>query len=564
MNYQQKYLKYKEKYHNLKIQLGGTDKYIYKTKKVKILAVYNNGNSYKIQETDEPQTIYDNIPKEELIIDERDARVVKRVLNPKQKIIEYFKTNDFNESIKKHGIFVKEMIKNPVDTYIKFKDRLQKDGADANFPEFAGVIGYLTKTLFQDETIVSFFDTPTYNVLIDQLVNKLVSIQIDGRFNYPYRATIYCIESMLELIDFYYRTIIKYDDSKPVNENIGPYYHIFRYRSYMTTFTDSEYGIPNNIIFPTCENIGATDLIKIRCVPILFMGVINKPIYIDQYLNSPLDFWAHDIQHSRRQIQETLRYYDDFIKHNQYYQRRTLFDIRTELDFYKYMETYTKTVILPIIEKKEGDSPEIIAYKSIMKLVVFEVVHEKAWPITKKSLCRNIPLRYDEFPVENIKLNEETNSIATFHYLFSDPTTIGNVIGKIRSGFYDKTSDLKNYIVPVKFRTSQHVANASRQLLEEIKCEKIPSIEYMTALTTDRHAMQEMMDVKQIELPDVPENETPYPVEEDNLYNDKLLYTMFVPKIGVGDKEKQGQLHKLDDVLGYDSTFEQLDVEKVE
>jgi outer membrane protein assembly factor BamA len=77
--------------------------------------------------------------------------------------------------------------------------------------------------------------------------------------------------------------------------------------------------------------INVTDLIKLRCVPILIMGVVDKPIYADQYLNSPLDFWAHDIQHSKRQIQETERYFDSFIKHNQYYQRRTVFDIITPI-----------------------------------------------------------------------------------------------------------------------------------------------------------------------------------------------------------------------------------------
>ena len=101
------------------------------------------------------------------------------------------------------------------------------------------------------------------------------------------------------------------------------------------------------------------------------------------------------------------------------------------------MEQYTKEIILPIIKINALDSREVRALKAIKKLIIFEVVHEKAWPITEKSLCRNIPLRYDEFPVENIKLNEETNKISTFHYLFADPTTIGNVIGKIRSGFYD-------------------------------------------------------------------------------------------------------------------------------
>jgi hypothetical protein len=572
MNKQSPYLINKKLYRNL--QYGGTNKFnkgdinlIYNTKRIQILDVFientlgTNNYFYKIQEIAPPNTIYDKIAEADLVIDEREARVLKRALNPKENIFEYFKTNNYDQVIKKHIDDVKQMIENPYNTYIKLKERLEKDGADADFPEFEGVVGYLTKALFQTPEIIDFFSKKEYIVLLEQIINKLMSIQIDQRFNYPYRATIYCIESMLELLDLYYRTAqtkYSYNPSKQINENIGPYYHAFRYRSYMTTFTDSEFGIPKNIIFPTCANIGATDLIKIRCVPILIMGITNEPVYVDQYLNSPLDFWAHDIQHSKRQIQETLRYYDNFIKHNQYFQRRTLFDMRTELEFYKYMETYTKDIIIPIIKKNKSDSPETAAYKDIMKLVIFEIIHEKAWPITEKSLCRNIPLRYDEFPVENIKLNNDTHKIEAFHYLFADPTTIGNVIGKIRAGFYDFADNPNEKIIPKEYRTSYHVAKASRKLLQLINCSKIPSDEYMIALTTDRHAMQEMIDVKQIDIPDNPMSEIPYPLSDPNLYDDSSLYSIFKPKIGITDKDDQDRLHKMNEVIGYDPTFEQL------
>lgn len=559
MDYKSKYLKYKQKYLKLKGGLFNVDDLvIYKTKLSKVISITHDGN-YNLEEIDDTSKKHNNINISELSkwIDERSERIKKRTQNPKELIVSYLKTNNFDENISRHINFVKkEMIENPYEIYLEFRNRLEKEGADANFPEFEGVIGYLTKSIFQDPKITTFFERPEYIILLEQLINKLLGIQIEGRFNYPYRATIYCIESMLELIDFYYRTTNVYDESKPVNENIGPYYHIFRYRSYMTTFTDSEYGIPNNIIFPTIANIGATDLIKIRCVPILIMGVVNEPIYVDQYLNSPLDFWAHDIQHAKRQIQETLRYYDTFIKHNQYYQRRTLFDIRTELQFYKYMNDFTKEVILPIIEKNKSDNEEVKAIKSIMKLIIFEVVHEKAWPITKKSLCRNIPLRYDEFPVENITLSD--NKITTFHYLFADPTTIANVIGKIRVGFYDKVTDPKAYVVPYEYRTSVFVAKAANELLRQIRCKNIPSEDYILALTKDRHAMQEYVDLKSIDLPDNPPHDIPYPEHEPNLFDETYLYPMFKPKIDVTDVKKQDELHKLGEVLGYDPTFEQL------
>ena len=495
-------------------------------------------------------------------IDERGERVNKRTIQPKELIKNYFLSNDFQHKIEEHKRFVQYMIENPYEIYQNFKLRLTLHGADAEFPEFEGVIGYLVKAIFQTPEIIKCLEMPEYKVLLEQLLHKLLSLQIEGRFNYPYRSTIYCIENLLELLDFYYRnTDESYkDESIPVNEKIGPYYHIFRYRSYMTTFTDSkEYGIPKNIIFPTCANINATSLIKLRCVPILIMGVSNKPVYVDQYLNTPLDFWAHDIQHGKRQIQETLRYYDLFIKHNQYFQRRTLFDIVTEDQFYKYMEDFIKKIIIPKITIQEEDNEETIAKKNIWRLIIFEVVHEKAWPITNLSLCRNIPLRYDEFPVENLTYDEKKNKITSFHYLFADPTTIGNVVGKIRTGFYDKTVKPNEKIIAIKYRTSSFVAKCAKLLMEEIiKCDNIPSNDYFLALATDRHAMQEFKDIKSIDLPDEPIEPQPYP-EEENLFDEDMLAITLEPKTNLDDIDEQDSLHKLTEVKDYDSTFEKLE-----
>ncbi len=490
-------------------------------------------------------------------INEREERIARRATNPKLDIEDYFRTTDFTEDIANHKKIIKEIIDNPYKKYKELKERLTLHGADAEFPELAGSFFYLIKALYQNELIYNFFKAPEYKILLEQLFNKLIGIEIIDRFKFPYRATIYCIESLLELIDFYYRNT--WNDNKKLlpNEKIGEYYHIFRYRSYLTTFTDSKFGIPNNIILPTFYNIGARDLIKLRCVPILIMGISDKPIYVDQYLNTPLDFWAHDIQHSKRQIQETLRYYDLFIKHNQYYQRRTLYNIRSEDSFYEYMEKFTKEVILPIIEIKQTDDEKTQAYKQIKKILIFEISHEKAWPITKKSLCRNLVLRYDEFPVENIKYDKENKKIGVFHYLFADPTTIGNVVGKLRNGFYDKTNEVNDKICKLQYRTSEHIAKATEELLNEIKCSPIPSFKYILALAKDRHAMQEYEDMPTISLPDNPVEPVDYPNEPiENIYSDENLFTKFVAKASIQNKLEQDTLHKREEVLGYNPTYE--------
>lgn len=495
----------------------------------------------------------------ETTVDERFERVEKRAVKPKEAILNHLLTHNYDESITKHNNFVTSMLENPVETYLSFKERLHSDGCETSFPEFEGVIGYLIKALFQNSQIYSWFQEDNRNILIEQVIHKIIGLTIEGRFYYPYSSTIYVIEDILQLLDYYYRSNIQNKEGLPVNEQMGPYYHIFRYRSYITTFLCSrEFGIPNNIIFPTHFNVSATSLIKIRCVPILLMGVINKPIYVDQYLNSPLDFWAHDIQHSKRQVQETLRYYDVFIKHNNYYKRRTLYDIKTQIQFYKYMHEFTVNKIIPMIKINNEDSSEIKANKSIKRLIIFEVIHEKAWPITQPSLCRNISLRYDEFPVENINLNNDNGKIDTFHYLFSDPSTIGNVIAKLRHGFYDKSSSVNNKILEERYRTASNVAKCAREIMIELGCSKIPPEDYFLALATDKHALQEFMDLPEIKIPDNPASIVPYPEEsKDNIYSDLDLITRFIPSANPESIEEQETLHRKATVDSYDpSVFE--------
>jgi len=520
--------------------------------------------------------------------DERSMRIEKRATDPQKKILDYLITTDFGPVIQKHNDMVQNIFHSPYDSYQKFRKRLEKDGGEASFPEFEGVVKYLVTALFQTDIYAWFKDNlidgddafiannegddddeiNTKHILLEQDIHKLRGLEIVDRFFYPYSSTIYVIENLLELLDYYYRTVSTFDESTPVNETIGPYYHIFRYRSYITTFLNSKtFGIPDNIIFPTCFTVGATHLIKIRCVPILIMGVVNKPIYVDQYLNSPLDFWAHDIQHSKRQIQETLRYYDVFIKHNNYYNRRTLYDLKTLDQFYKYMEKFTQDKIIPMITlvgtDKNSNNPEIQrdrAYRAIKKLIIFEVIHEKAWPITQPALCRNISLRYDEFPVENISF--EKGHIEAFHYLFSDPTTIGNVVGKIRHGFYDTVGNQESYVVPPMYRTSRNVAICSRQIMIDLGCKNIPTPEYFLALATDRHAMQEFTDLVSMEGHDRPPQKVTYPQHEfanTNVYSDLDLATKFVPSVDMGDVKAQDELHKKSVVEGYDpNSFEKL------
>ena len=409
-----------------------------------------------------------NSPPKETVETAEAQRIKRRATQPFELAVEIFKTTNYDKAITEHINLVKKMTEDPLKYYKDFKTRLMKHGSTTSFPEFEGVVAYLTKAIFQDAAIDTMCrTTPQMDLLRRTLVHNIVSIQIYGRMTYPYYATVLVIEEMLKFLDIYHRT-------KPGKVELPSYYHNMRYRVYLNYMLGA---MPENIVFPTCKPIGSSDLIKLRCVPILVLGVSDKPLLADQYLNSPLDFWAHDVQHIRRQSQETDRYYDNVIKHLKYYSARSPFDYVSKSTFYKMMHELTKK-LLDRFKILKSDTPEEKAVKQWVKMLLFEIVHEKAWPISHFSLCRNTKLGYDVFPIETLTTREVEDKatgerktvMSTIDDAFTDPTTLANVYNKMRHGFYDDVDNVDDHIILKEFRIARYLKEAVKQLLQFLNC----------------------------------------------------------------------------------------------
>ena len=235
------------------------------------------------------------------------------------------------------------------------------------------------------------------------------------------------------------------------------------------------------------------------------------------------------MQHARRQIQETSAYYDRYVKHQTYYTKRDPFNIITEDQFYYKMNEFTQNFLIPIIRIKKEDSEKIKGYKKMIKLIIFEVIHEKAWPITALAICRCIPLLYDIFPVESlIIVNENDNTyIDTSEDQFEDPTTLSNLRGKIRHNFYDKADDVNNIIIPEVYRTSQTIAICAKILLSLLGCKCNPDMSLLLKLTKDTKYADEFAETTSVKTPDIPNDsfDTTYTPDELNKLKscDKLV-----------------------------------------
>ncbi len=490
---------------------------------------------------------------------DRIKRIARRVEVPYDNAVVYLQNVDCDKYINEYKQFYKKMVSNPYDTYIELRERLNKHGSTASFPEYKGIIFYLIKKIYQDNDFNEFCKKDkTMDNFKTILVHEIIAVMIKSRYIYPYKATLLLIEQMLKIIDTYYRVIE--DDRQTFLKcqechTYPKYYHNFRYRVYLTYLLDNING--DQVIMPVMT-IGSTDIIKLRCVPILILGVSDMPIRADQYINSPLDFWAHDIQHARRQIQETERYYDIIIKHLKYYDSRSPFDIISKNEFYKIMETFTKEKILPMIsllplkkpntletlEKLETHDTENIddiedynksikilnEESKLRKILIFEIIHEKAWPITKFSICRNIKLGHDIFPIENISFecNDEiipqvnksivescsNIEIDCLDEIFEDPTTLSNTINKLRHGFYDDPDDTNSMIVDEKYRTSEELAKQSLYILEKLGCTLVTKEELINLAKNTKNATEFLQYSKVIKVPDHPEEWNELPIDE--------------------------------------------------
>jgi len=437
---------------------------------------------------------------------EEAIRLERRAKQPLAIAMTMFKTKDYAPEIEEHNEIVKGIMNDPLNKYIELRDRLRANGPTASFPEFKGSVSKLTQELFQNPENTALIDSdPTLLNLRELLVHNLISIQTEHRYVYPYKATVLVIEEMLKILDII---------ARKKRADLNPYYHNLRYRLYLTYLLDQAY--PDNIVFPTVFNIGSTFLIKVRCVPIQFIGVVQEPTHADQYDNSPIDFWAHDIQHGRRLIQENQRYYDIVVKHIYYYTKRSTFDFVPIEAFYKEQAEFTQFLFSLIAVTKEEraaataeqdpaqklELEKAIAYKNIKKLIIFEVVHEKAWPITKFSLCRNIPLGYDVFPIETLVATSR-GGIKTVDDRFQDPTTLSNLYNKLRKGFYDKVGSPDSRIVDPRFRTAKDIARAAQELLTQIECTVKHTFEELLALTEDPKGAEEFTErAGEIDYPD--------------------------------------------------------------
>jgi len=267
---------------------------------------------------------------------------------------------------------------------------------------------------------------------------------------YPYAYCIRVVVQSLNMIDLINIDIIAKKDKNIWQTNYATVYFKERYHYYLDYLLDNA---PDVFILPILQKVGATALIRNRCSRIQPCGVIFDEAFVDEDMQTPCNFFWHDINHARRIYQNNLWY-----SKQQKIQINTLYDnMREDVE-----------MLMPI---KSWLTEKDKIYESLIKILLFEVVHEDALPFMKDSIEDDILFKSGNcYPYERAYDNEgDNNSYNRINLRFYEQgaSTLRTLYNKLRHTFFEK-EQAYDMIVKKELRYIKHMAEASYILLNKI------------------------------------------------------------------------------------------------
>lgn len=270
---------------------------------------------------------------------------------------------------------------------------------------------------------------------------------------FPYAYCIRVLVRIMHIIDSINLYILSKDMSLEEKNNFykSPYAYIYfrnRYEYYLDYLLDNA---PNVFILPIIQSVGATTLLNIRGSRIQICGIVFDKIFVDEDYQSPGNFFWHDINHARRIYQNNI-----------WYCKQKNIDLE---DLYIRMKKDV-SYLLPISKWLTEENKNLL---SIIKILLFEVVHEDALPFLLDEIVRDILYEVGEcYPYERTKgvpgKNFQRDNIRFYE---QGATTMATLYNKIRHAFFEKETP-DDMIVKIDIRNSDNLAKGTIILLKKI------------------------------------------------------------------------------------------------
>ena len=271
---------------------------------------------------------------------------------------------------------------------------------------------------------------------------------------YPYAYCIRVLVQALSIIDFINIDLKSKKEGSVWKTPYATVYFGERYHYYLDYLLDNA---PNVFLLPILQNVGATTLTKNRYSRIQPCGVVFDEVFVDEDMQTPSNFLWHDLNHARRIYQNNLWY----SKQHQ-----------IPLDKLYAIMRKDALELMPI---KDWLSPENKKYESLIKILLFEVVHEDALPLTKDGIINDILFTSGNcYPYERTYDNPEDGKAynrVNLRFYEQGASTLRTIYNKIRHAFFEK-EQANDIIVKTELRYIKHLIEAAYLLLNKVAPDK--------------------------------------------------------------------------------------------
>lgn len=334
--------------------------------------------------------------------------------------------------------FVKKVTNDSYNTYHEMRERLLKQGGKASFPELGPTAEYLNLKLMSDPKILKSCSENVYLASFRTLALEKLNSVISPDAKFPYLKTIDAIERTTEFLD----VVQRHDD--PTRS--PKLYHSGRYEYYIH-FLKADF---DHISMPTIASLGATDILRARGVPIGFWGVNTDVTWVDGHYQTSYEFLIHDVNHTRRMFQ---------------FQKEEAARQGLSIDeFSRRSDLFIKETLMPMISIKTADSDIVRNKKRLLKVLLFEILHEDALPASKKVIEEAVlrpPMQLT--PFENIESGNKVKYV-----MEPGATTLAYVFRKLAHDFYDMPGERLDNIVGQSARTRENIVEVAEKLFSEL------------------------------------------------------------------------------------------------
>lgn len=357
--------------------------------------------------------------------------------------------------------FIRAIINQPLESYKSLKERFEAAGnsPEVSFKELFPIVDRLLSEAFSEELNEMCRTTPLLAGIRDKAVISLRHVCLKNRTFCPYLPTLRAIAEGIAFFDLAARQKKGFYETIPTNAIVehnpestpNASYHMYRYKYRLDQLMNM---IPHEIIIPTFEPLSATDLMRVRGVPIRFVGISSDFLYVDEFEQSPEEFFMHDCNHSWRMIMEDNNCEQKYGKTKEQLIEESNAFIQEYLGHIKIRTTDTE------------DQREM---KKLKKIILFEIVHEDARPFLREVIGKYIQVQEGgAVPFEVPRIDPRTGYMDVVDTIDTGISTLSYVRNKLQHGFYDHIDAQLPQIVGPRYRTAEWIARAAQEMLTEL------------------------------------------------------------------------------------------------